>query len=307
VGHRRRRLGQNLFNVVGLLVIVSMVIGGLSVAIIPSSRPTPTPFPTLALPTATATIIATPSATATPVAEPVATPIPLGSRDEQSFTFAVCGDNRGGDEVYKEILRRVQEDEAAFLVSTGDLVQSGTEREFQDFETLMSDFTLPFFPAPGNHDSPDGLLDEYLQYSGAPAAHYSFDYGLGHFVGVDSHSGMMFPKELEWLEADLAATEQPLKVIFLHHPPFDPDGTTHIMQLGNDEFMALMEKHDVAYVFAGHIHAYAEETRNGVHYIITGGAGAPLYAAEHPQAFYHYVRVTVNGTDVSTEVVKVEP
>jgi predicted phosphodiesterase len=307
VRHRRRRLGQNLFNVVGLLVIVSMVIGGLSVAIIPSSRPTPTPFPTLALPTATATIIATPSATATPVAEPVATPIPLGSRDEQSFTFAVCGDNRGGDEVYKEILRRVQEDEAAFLVSTGDLVQSGTEREFQDFETLMSDFTLPFFPAPGNHDSPDGLLDEYLQYSGAPAAHYSFDYGLGHFVGVDSHSGMMFPKELEWLEADLAATEQPLKVIFLHHPPFDPDGTTHIMQLGNDEFMALMEKHDVAYVFAGHIHAYAEETRNGVHYIITGGAGAPLYAAEHPQAFYHYVRVTVNGTDVSTEVVKVEP
>jgi hypothetical protein len=77
--------------------------------------------------------------------------------------------------------------------------------------------------------------------------------------------------------------------------------------LGNDEFMSLMEKHGVAYVFAGHIHAYAEETRNGVHYVITGGAGAPLYAAEHPQAFYHYVRVTVNGTDVSTEVVRVEP
>jgi FtsP/CotA-like multicopper oxidase with cupredoxin domain len=60
------------------------------------------------------------------------------------------------------------------------------------------------------------------------------------------------------------------------------------------------------FTFAGHIHAYAEAPRDGVRYSITGGAGAPLYAREHPQAFYHHVRVMVNGTDVSTEIVEVE-
>jgi len=173
----------------------------------------------------------------------------------ESFTFAVCGDSRGGKAVYGEILRRAEEDGAAFLVNTGDLVQSGRASEFQAFAELMSDFALPFYPVPGNHDSPDGLLDEFVQYSGAPAAHYSFDYGLGHFVVADSHTGEISSRELDWLEADLAATDRPLKMVFLHHPPFDP----------------------------------------------------PLYARDHPQAFYHYVRVTVNGADISTEVVRIEP
>lgn len=220
--------------------------------------------------------------------------------------FAVAGDSRGGDEVYLEILRRVEEDGAEFFVNTGDLVNHGTEDEFQHFSDLMSDFTVPFFPVPGNHDSPDGLLDEYLEYSGALAQHYSFDYGQGHFVVIDSHLGGLRNLEIDWLEADLSSTDQPLKVVFLHHPPFDPDGTDHIMLHGNEKFMALVEEYGVSYVIAGHIHAYVEGVQNDVRYVITGGGGAPLYGAGHPYAFYHYVRVTVSGTDVSTEVVKIE-
>ncbi|UCC65115.1 MAG: phosphoesterase, partial [Anaerolineae bacterium] len=99
----------------------------------------------------------------------------------------------------------------------------------------------------------------------------------------------------------------PLKMVFLHHPPFDPDGTDYMMRGGNEAFMTLMQEYGVSHVFAGHIHAYAEETRDGIHYIITGGAGAPLYRRDHPQAFYHYVRVTVDGTEVSTQVIRIEP
>jgi len=60
--------------------------------------------------------------------------------------------------------------------------------------------------------------------------------------------------------------------------------------------------HEVAYVFAGHIHAYSAEQRDGTTYVITGGGGASLDDVEHPEAFYHYVQVTVNGTEVTTEV-----
>ncbi len=236
----------------------------------------------------------------------VATPIQLGNQESKDFVFAVSGDSRGGDEVYLEILRRVEEDDPAFFVNTGDLVNFGTTQEFEHFSDLMSDFTVPFFPVPGNHDSPDGQLDEFLEFSGAPAEHYSFDYALGHFVIIDSHLGGLRNSEIDWLEADLSSTDQPLKVVFLHHPPFDPDGTDHIMLHGNEKFMALVEAYGVSYVFAGHIHAYVEGTRNGVRYIITGGGGASLYRAGHPNAFYHYVRVTVSGTNVIIEVVKIE-
>ena len=112
--------------------------------------------------------------------------------------------------------------------------------------------------------------------------------------------------ELRCWDEDLAATDKPVKIVCLHYPPFDPAGTTHIMRDGNEEFMALMTERGVKYVFAGHIHSYDMEERDGVTYIITGGAGAPLYPEENREAFHHYVRVTVEGEKIETEVVRVE-
>jgi 3',5'-cyclic AMP phosphodiesterase CpdA len=123
---------------------------------------------------------------------------------------------------------------------------------------------------------------------------------------ASSATGHLTEEELAWIDADLSATDQPVKIVVLHHPPFDPDGTTHIMSSGNEAFMALMAVHEVDHVFAGHIHAYAQEERDGTVYVITGGGGAPLYDDEHPNAFYHYVQVMVAGDQVSTRVVRLE-
>jgi predicted phosphodiesterase len=93
-------------------------------------------------------------------------------------------------------------------------------------------------------------------------------------------------------------------MVFLHHPPFDPDGTNHIMAYGNGGFMALMTQQDVDCVFAGHIHAYSQAERDGVLYTITGGGGAPLCTQGHPQAYHHYLLVTVQGEAVQIAVVE---
>jgi len=312
---------------IALIVALSMVCSLVS-ALVPQRRPTPTPisvptvtpwWPTLSpqhtstpRPTATMTVAAAkppsvtplPTATATRVVKGQATPIAIS--DETNFTFAVCGDNRDGDATYSKILDMVVRDGCAFLINTGDLVSRGYEHQFKDFQELMKDFPLPFFPVPGNHDSPNGLLTEYLQYSGAPDKHYSFDYGQIHFAVVNTTLGEMSPSELAWLDGDLSATEKPVRIVCLHYPPFDPAGTTHILRDGNEEFMALMTQHDVEYVFCGHIHSYDLAERDGVTYIITGGAGAPLYPEENREAFHHYVRVTVQGESIETEVVRVE-
>jgi len=320
---RSQRRARIILYLISVVVALSMVCSWFAM-VRPQrqSTPTPTTTPTrvLRLPTPTAKPTSTATATTEPTLTPSPTPLPsetpteaptleatpIAVSDETDFVFAVCGDNRDGNEVYRKIMDMVVQDGCAFLINTGDLVSRGYERNFQDFAEQMRDFPLPFFPVPGNHDvSTDGTMAAYLEYSGAPARHYSFDYGLLHFSMVDSSLGELMRWEMTWLDADLSATRQPVKIVVLHYPPFDPAGTTHIMRHGNDEFMALMARQGVKYVFSGHIHSYDLAERDGVTYIITGGAGAPLYPEDNREAFYHYVRVTVHGEKIETEVVKV--
>ena len=338
---QKKSFSQVAFQVMGITLAVFMVISLVLVALPsapppePTAAPTITPFPR---PTNTATVL--PSPTPLPTDPPTLTPTTAPSGPELStetptepvvgpqlptetpqatptpsadaappvggaFVFAVAGDSRSGPKVYRRVLDAVSTDGSEFLVHTGDLVNEGTEAQWLDFQALMEGFALPFYPVPGNHDGLNGKLDGYLQYSGAPATHYSFDYGPVHLTLADSHNGGINAKELAWLRDDLDATDQPLKMVILHHPAFDPDGTDHVMAYGNESFMALMAEMGVDYVIAGHIHAYARAERDGVVYIYTGGAGAPLYNGDHPQAFHHYLRVTVQGEDVTIEVVQV--
>jgi predicted phosphodiesterase len=342
---QKRSSSQRILWILSLFLVGSMVISLVIVALPGPPAATPTPLPTftpIPHPTATASPIPTePLPTVTPTLSPTveatqpvvspevpteaptvtptiqATEPPLGpvlptetptttpASASLGFTFAICGDSRGHPEIYRRVLDAVTTDGSTFLIHTGDLVNEGTESLWQEVQHIMAGFVLPFYPVPGNHDGLDGKLDNYLGYSGAPAAHYSFDQGAVHFTLADSHNGGISTAERAWLREDLDATMQPIKMVFLHHPPFDPDGTDHIMAYGKKEFMALMAEEGVDYVFAGHIHAYAREERDGVVYLYTGGAGAPLYTADHPQAFYHYLRVTVRGEDVTVDVVKI--
>ena len=326
---QKRSFSQTMILILSGLIAFSMMISLIIVAL-PGPRPAePTPIPTWTpLPTATVappspTIEVSPTtdalplptlesteppvgpepATATPTITPTVTTTP--SAANPALTFAVAGDSRDNPNVYRRVLEAVMDSGSEFLLHTGDMVNTGTEPAWQEFEQSMVGFSLPFYPVPGNHDGLDGQLDGYLTYSGAPAAHYSFDRGDVHFTLADSHNGGIGASELAWLREELSASTQPIKVVVLHHPPFDPDGTDHIMAYGNDAFMTLMAEQEVDYVFAGHIHAYAREERDGVTYIITGGAGAPLYSSEHPQAFHHFLRVVVQDGEVTVAVVEV--
>jgi predicted phosphodiesterase len=316
---RKRTKSQVVLSILSLLIVGSMVLSFVIVGLQPTT-PIPTPWPTITapprptatplppateLPTAEPTepVVGPELPTASPTVSPTLTITPAGAGID--FSFAVCGDSRDNPDIYQRVLDAVREDGSQFLVHTGDLVNRGTNSQWEGFREQMAGFGLPFYPVPGNHDGLNGGLAGYVAHSGAPAAHYSFDREPVHFAMADSHNGGMGASELAWLRDDLSRTKQPVKMVFLHHPPFDPDGTDHIMAYGSEPFMDLMTAADVDYVFTGHIHAYAQEERDGVVYTITGGAGAPLYENEHPQAFHHYLQVTVRGENVAIEVVEV--
>ena len=127
----------------------------------------------------------------------------------------------------------------------------------------MKGFTLPFFPMPGNHELVNrGKISDYIKFNGAPTppanspsiAHYSFDRGAVHFTIVDSSVGSLLDSEFAWMDADLATSPAPIKMVFVHHPPLDPAGTSHVMSTGGDKFMQIAKQRGVKYIFAGHIH-----------------------------------------------------
>lgn len=251
----------------------------------------------------TPTIIPSPTLRAT---LPAATSAPIPGSQHTNFTFAVCGDNRDGDAMYKRLLEMVVADRAAFLVNTGDLVPRGYDFYWENFAGLMEGFPIPFFPVAGNHDLHDGALEGFVKWTPNGQPHYSFDWGQLHFTVANDSLGGMSESELAWIDADLSATKQPVKLVAHHHPAWDPDGGDHIMQGGNAAYLALLKKHGVRYDLCGHDHRYRTAERDGTTLITTGGAGAPLYYPPEQGGFHHYVRFTVRGTDVRFEAVKVE-
>jgi 3',5'-cyclic AMP phosphodiesterase CpdA len=208
----------------------------------------------------------------------------------------------------------VLSDGSEFLIHTGDLVPSGSTENWQHFADMMKGFTLPFFPMPGNHELlSNGKISSYLKFSGAPTptgntqvTHYSFDRGALHFTIVDSSLGSLLDSEFAWMDNDLASSNAPIKMVFVHHPPFDPAGTNHVMTNGGDKFMQIAKLRGAKYIFAGHIHCYEEADSDGVKLIITGGGGAPLSCLPTVGGFYHYVHVAVHGEQVAMQVVKIE-
>lgn len=298
---KKKRRDWRWYATTGLnaIVALSMVLGTVFLFTGAPTRTAPA-LPTLEVPTAGPTVRPTLAPTPAP-------PTPTPKASNENYVFAVAGDSRDGDVIYSQLLKRVASDGNAFLIHTGDLVPSGSKENWLNFRDLMKDFKLPFYPVPGNHELvSNGKLSDYLFYTGAPALHYAFDRGSIHFTFVDSSTGSLFDNEFDYLDSNLAASNAPVKMVFVHHPPFDPAGTTHTMTNGGDRFMQIVKQRGAKYVFAGHIHCYEEAERDGVKYIITGGAGAPLTCAPATGGFYHYVRVTVNGADVTTEVVKIE-
>ena len=86
-------------------------------------------------------------------------------------------------------------------------------------------------------------------------------------------------------------------------------------QGANPEMTALMpmfEKYKVTAGFFGHDHNYQHYLKNGIHYFITGGGGAPLYDVDKPpegitqkvEQTENFITVNVKGNTVRVEAIK---
>jgi predicted phosphodiesterase len=235
-------------------------------------------------------------------------------KNKKGFKFAVCGDPHSNWKVYEKVLKSAQKKKAEFLINVGDLTRVGAESEYYEGKKLMSEYGYDQYLVIGGHDLTGDGEKWYRKYFGKD--YQSWDAGEAHFVvlnNADQKEGIS-EEQLKWLDEDLMRNDQPLVFIFVHQPidfPYASPETVGYLtaqsQEREQELAALLKRHKVDAVFAGHLHSYLTYQIEDISAIITGGAGGPLYSLPFLEKTpYHYVLVTVAGNQFDWEMIKVE-
>lgn len=246
----------------------------------------------------------------------------------QSAPFIVFGDNRpylstfAQPKIFKDILKDAATLSPAFAVNTGDCIYGASsvgrlKEQYDDYKAAISSFPGKVYLAVGNHEIGGKKSHEDFFAKELGSLYYSFDYEGAHFIVLDTEvvgeEGRITGKQLAWLKQDLHASRAAkYKFVFMHRPMYPVGG--HIgssLDKYPDQRNALhwlfVQSH-VSAVFTGHEHLFDHTVRNGVHYIITGGAGAGLYTSTKGEGdFHHYIAVDISGDKLSMKLVKFDP
>ena len=268
-----------------------------------------TPAPTDGTPPATA---------AAPAAAAPAAPTP--------FQFVVFGDTRTRHDMHRRVMQAVVAHGVPdFVVHTGDLVADGNDSSmwplFFDIERELLRQTA-FFPSLGNHERNS---KDYYDYFRVDTPYYGFNWGNAHFSVLNSDFGnaasskdareMFWTEQTRWLEDDLAANQKAdFRFVVAHHPPISAVARRQEFNPRMVALMPLMEKYGVTAGFFGHDHNYQHYLKNGVHYVITGGGGAPLYDVDKPDPQFtvkvvsteNFVTISVNGKTAKLQAIALD-
>jgi predicted phosphodiesterase len=240
-----------------------------------------------------------------------------------AFQFVVYGDTRTRHEVHRAVIASVLKySHPDFVMQTGDLVENADSTAlwpiFFDAERELLR-KAAYFPALGNHEHNSKNYYDFMDAK----PYYSFNWGTAHFTVINSDIANVSASQVErdafwqeqtrWLEADLqAAQTADFRFVFAHHPPM----TAVKRRQGDNPHMTalepLFEKYGVAAAFFGHDHNYQHYKKNGLHYFITGGGGAPLYDVSTPpegmtikvESTENFVIVNVDGKKAHVEAKK---
>jgi 3',5'-cyclic AMP phosphodiesterase CpdA len=248
---------------------------------------------------------------------------PSGS---EPYRFIAYGDNRTRHDVHRKLMAELMKHGVPdFIVQTGDMVEDGNNTLlwpiFFDIERDLLRQTS-FFPAIGNHERTSHYVEDIF-HEGGP--YYSFDWGNSHITVVDSELETAAPTEsgrnsfwaaqVKWIEEDLQSHQKSdYRFVVAHHPPF----TAVTSRQGNNPHMtaltAMLEKYHVSAGFFGHDHNYQHYLKNGIHYVTTGGGGAPLYDVNTPPkeitqkvvSIENFVSVSVNGKTAHFQAIAID-
>jgi 3',5'-cyclic AMP phosphodiesterase CpdA len=236
-----------------------------------------------------------------------------------------------------------------FVVSSGDAVLYGPNGAMWNasyvplVERLTREARLPFFFAPGNHDTttrPPGdperehglrntlrAMSKLMPPDGSPRRlagypTFSFGYGNTFFIILDSDIATD-ETQLMWVTSQLRGLDRaryPHVFAVFHHPPFDSG------QHGGDLlepqsaairslYLPLFRKHHVRMTICGHDHLldyfverYEDRGRTyRMDHVVSGGGGAPTYTYRGEPDLEPYLTATATEHTRIEHVLKPGP
>lgn len=152
------------------------------------------------------------------------------------------------------------------VIVTGDLTDKSDPREYAQVRRLLKKLPMPVYVIPGNHDGSADMARELTEFAPGNVGldgklHYVAEVGKLRLIALDTHvpgkpHGEIGTLQLEWLAAELAASDKPT-VVALHHPPI-PTGFAHMDRIGLVDAAALAEvlrpHAHVERIICGHVH-----------------------------------------------------
>ena len=199
--------------------------------------------------------------------------------------FLVFGDSKGSKH-FPDVLKRADSLQPDFCITTADLVNvGGGEQGVIDYKKLdsmggwfMRKYAM--WPTVGNHEEAGGDdgISNFKNFFGMKKAMYSFDYGNAKFIALPWPRVKKDTAKLAWLEEELKAAKGKHIFIYRHRPHYTV-GSKPPSDVEGEETATtkLYDKYNVTAVFSGHDHIYYRTKRNNTTYIISAGAGAPIY------------------------------
>ncbi len=256
-------------------------------------------------------------------ASPVSGKFVTAPEGDEPFTFLAYGDSRDDHRAHEAIVGRMQQSPGDFLVNTGDMVGEGSSAsDWRDFFRIEGPMLRDraVFACVGNHEligvsgSPPWL--RYF-HPGAPKGDnrrglfHTMRWGNTRFFFLNAMVPWETGDDVTWIQEELARAEAEAglahRIVVMHHGPSSsgphgPNETLRRMKINE-----LFRNKKVDLVLAGHDHFYERGDLDGVKYLITGGAGAPLYPPKRRlqaatlaiESSHHFVEVSVAGPKIS--------
>ena len=223
--------------------------------------------------------------------------------DVTEVRFAAFGDYglNDGTQAVADLVASLNVD---FILTTGDNIYDSDPVDDQ-IGQFYSDYignytgaygpgsaTDRFFPSLGDADYGSAgagtNASTYLNYFTLPGNERYYDFTMGpvHFFALNSNSQEPDGKndesvQAQWLQAALASSDAPFKVVYFHHPAFSTSGSSSTMRWPFEQWGATA-------VFSGHRHNYERILRddNGdgivMPYFVTGLGGRSISEFDDP-------------------------
>jgi len=205
--------------------------------------------------------------------------------------FLVFGDSKGSDYL-QDVLKRADMLDPQFCITTADLVNKGAGKVgiklYEELDKNAGWFfrKYPTWPTIGNHEVYDMIykinydsgVENFGDFFGLKDPYYSFVYGNVKFIALDWIKVSESKERLDWLEKELKEAQGMHIFVFKHRPNYTV-GSKSYKDVEGESTVAtrLYTKYKVTAVFSGHDHLYYRTFRDGVNYIVSSGAGAPIY------------------------------